>query len=425
MANDQMPQKLPGLLSAFQSSFPQHSYTLIEAIATEANSLAVPVFLVGGSVRDAILGALVRDLDIVVEGHAATLATKVARSLGGQVTSLSQFGTAMLKLSGNRLDVAMARREVYIRPGALPKVEASTIHEDLGRRDFSINSMAIALSGPEAGQLLDPHGGREDLERGLIRVLHPKSFLDDPTRVIRAVRYEQRLKFRLEDKTLSLLREGLESSIFDTVSGTRIRREVQRTFEEDQPHPPLARLGKLGVLGAIYPPLQEGADVAHLSGSSAERIPMALVAALAYPLTALEGMSFSTRLQMPTRWTKIVNDTIALKDETLGAGGIETANLTRWQLYETLQHFSPIAVQVNALLSRSSHVRDALELYLTKLRYVKSALKGSDLISLGVAEGPRVGDILRQLKSARIEGQIRTRRAELKIAKELAEQTKN
>ena len=189
MANDQMPQKLPGLLSAFQSSFPPHSYTLIQAIASEANSLAVPVFLVGGSVRDALLGVAVGDLDIVVEGNAVTLATKVAEALGGQVSSLSQFGTAMLKLSGKRLDLAMARREVYIRPGALPKVEASSIHEDLGRRDFSINAMAIALSGPEAGQLLDQHGGRKDLERGLIRVLHPKSFLDDPTRVLRAVRY--------------------------------------------------------------------------------------------------------------------------------------------------------------------------------------------------------------------------------------------
>ena len=424
MANDQMPQKLPGLLSAFQSSFPPHSYTLIEAIAREANSLGVPVFLVGGSVRDALLGGAAGDLDIVVEGNAATLASKVAGALGGQVSSLSQFGTAILKLSGKRLDLAMARREVYVRPGALPKVEASTIQEDLGRRDFSINAIALALSGPEAGQILDRHGGRRDLERGLIRVLHPNSFLDDSTRVLRAVRYEQRLRFWLEDKTLSLLREGLEKRIFETVSWTRIRRELQLVFEEQLPQPPLVRLGELGVLRAIYPPLQDGKHVTKLAGSAVEKEPMAQLAALAYPLTELEGKSFAQRLQMPSRWTKVVGDTIALKDETLD-GRIGAPGLTRSQLFESLQPLSPVAVQVNALLSGSSRVRDALELHLTKLRHVKPVLRGSDLVSLGVAEGPLVGDILRQLKNARIEGHISTKQDELKMAKELVALTRN
>lgn len=424
-----MPRKLPGLLSTLQSSFPPNSHTLIGAIAKEAASLNMPVFLVGGSVRDALLGAQVKDLDIVVEGNAATLASRVAGSLGGQVVALSQFGTAALKLDGKRLDLATARREVYVRPGALPKVEASTIHEDLGRRDFSINTMAIALSGPEAGQLLDHHEGRRDLEKGLVRVLHPNSFLDDPTRVLRAVRYEQRLRFGLEDQTLSLLREGLERGIFGTVSGTRIRRELQLTFEEPQPHPPLARLGMLGVLRAIYPPLQDGKDLAKLAGSGVGRVPMACLAALSYPLTNREGESFTQRLQMPSRWAKVVRDTIALKVQCAGdttcAGGIGAPGLTRSQLYGTLQRFTPVAVQVNALLSGSSQVKEALELYLTKLRYVKPALRGNDLLSLGVAEGPRVGDILRQLKSAKIEGKITTRQEELTMAKELAALTGN
>jgi tRNA nucleotidyltransferase (CCA-adding enzyme) len=152
-------------------------------------------------VRDLLLGHSPKDLDLVVEGDAAMLASEVARKLSGQALTVSQFGTASVIVEGNRLDIATARKETYARPGALPRVVASTLWEDLGRRDFTVNAMAVALSASSFGMLVDMHGGQADLRARLVRILHLRSFVDDATRILRAIRYEQRLGFRLEDET--------------------------------------------------------------------------------------------------------------------------------------------------------------------------------------------------------------------------------
>ncbi len=394
---------------------------MLEAVAGRASRMSMPLYLVGGSVRDLLLGVPVKDLDLVVEGDATALAVEVSRDLGEDAPITHRFGTATIKPNGQRLDLATARRESYLLPGALPNVSPSTIGEDLGRRDFSVNAMAIALSGCRRGRLLDSHGGEEDLKRSLIRVLHPVSFLDDPTRILRGVRYEQRLGFQLEERTLELLVEAVAGGALDTVSRDRIRRELELMFHEEDPRLPLSRCGDLGILRAVNPPLNDGGSVRALAGHHPSST-LAYLAALSFPLTPPEAEAFIGRLRMPGRWSAVVRDTVAVRHlyDSGTTANVGQSGLAPSRLRDMLDGFSPVAVQVNALLSPSVEARAALELYLTKLRHMKPRLDGKDLIGLGIAEGPCVGEVLRELRDAVINGRVTTREDEIELAKELA-----
>ena len=174
---------------------------LFDALRELSKTHALPVHLVGGPVRDWLMGWDIRDLDFVLEGDAPSLARELAQRVNGQVTVHNRFGTATVELGGDRIDLVTARKEVYPVPGALPAVEPSSLLDDLARRDFTINAMAVPLDGGMA-EVIDPFGGREDLRDGLVRTIHGRSFRDDPTRLFRAVRYEQRLDFALSGETL-------------------------------------------------------------------------------------------------------------------------------------------------------------------------------------------------------------------------------
>ena len=380
------------------------------------------LYLVGGSIRDMLMESPAKDLDLVVEGDAALLASMVSEEIGGDFLSHAQFGTATVHLEGQRFDLATARQETYEHPGALPTVNPSSIHEDLARRDFSVNSMAIALSGPEAGQLLDPHNGVEDLKHRLIRVLHPKSFVDDATRVLRAVRYEQRLDFQLETETQELMVEALEKGMLDTLSGDRIRRELELVLEEEQPPLPLLRCGELGILRAIYPPLEDGPEVKALAGRVIEDVPMTYLAALSYPLTQQEGEAFIHRMPMPSSWVRVVRDTIMVRlkisCDSTDHPSFEDPNLLPSEIYAMFDRFSPTSLEVNGWLSDSPTVRRALNSHLTEWRYVKPILNGDEIVSMGIPEGPLVGQILTELRNARIDGKITTRDDEIRLVEQ-------
>ena len=418
------------LLPAIEDSLPGGAFTLLKTIAETASKIDMPLYLVGGSVRDILLGVPVKDLDVVVEGNAALLASEVSKGLGGDVLNYSQFGTATVKIEGQPFDLATARQETYPQPGALPEVTPDTIREDLGRRDFSINAMAISLSGPKPGSLIDLHGGKRDLQLGGIRTLHPRSFIDDATRTLRAVRYAERLNFKLEEATHVKLLEAVDGGMLDTISGARIRRELGLMFEERQPHIALARCGELGVLRAIYPPIGDGSGVLALAGTRTASTPLAYLAALSYPLAIHEGEAFAHRLHMPSAWAKVVRDTIAVRlrccpststsreQAPMSCPRIGESQFSKVQLRSYLDRFSLASIQINALLSGAPQVRKDLELYLNELRYVNPSLDGRDLISLGIAKGPMVGEILQKLKDARIEGSITTREEEARLVEE-------
>ena len=191
-----------------------------------------------------------------------------------------------MKCEGARLDLAMARKETYARPGALPTVTAGTIEEDLERRDFTINAMALGLVGRHEGRLLDPSGGLTDLTDHVVRILHPVSFEDDATRIFRAIRYEQRLGFRLESETQSRLSDALNDGMLATVSADRLRNELQLILAEDVPVRTLLRAGELGVLHSLYAPLRQAE---WLKAFDEDTEPLTLIAALAFSMSHTEA----------------------------------------------------------------------------------------------------------------------------------------
>ena len=399
-------------LDAVTDRLSEGSFALLKALRRWAAGQAAPVYLVGGPVRDLLLGGPAQDLDFAVVGDAPALARQLAIELEGRAVVHSRFGTATLTAGSARVDLVTARREVYPRPGGLPQVFPGTIYDDLARRDFAVNAMAWPLTGKEPG-LLAPHGGAADLNRRLIRILHPASFSDDPTRLLRAARYEQRLGFCLERDTESRLRAAIDQGCLHTVSGDRLRHELARIFAESKPGPPLLRAAELGILSAIHPAwgnaaglrqwAESGPAIVLETGLSNPAERLTWLAALAYPLSEGEGAGLISRLNMPKSWAAVVRDTLALREQEKA---LAARALPASRLCQMLAGRSPAAVAAVVGLTESAAAGRALRRYLTELRQIVPALRGEDLLAMGVPPGPPVGAVLAQLRAARQDGQV-------------------
>lgn len=368
-----------------------------------------PVYLVGGPVRDALLGRPVKDLDFSVEGDAPALAHRLAADLGGRAVVHPRFGTATVVAGEVRIDLVTARRETYAHPGALPQVIPGDIRDDLARRDFSINALAIPLTG-DSSQALDHWGGAQDLRLGVVRILHNGSFIDDPTRVFRAIRYEQRLGFRVDEQTLGLLNDALEQGLVAALSPDRLRHEIQRILEEDDPRSALVRCLELGVLRAVHPALNDLTRLERLTARSGEvetgiqtEKELVYLAALVSELSQQEGEELINRLNMPEAWRRVVCDSIRLQDM---ADELNDESLPLSRLVHLLDHVSVEAVTALALTSADPPVNQILRRYLTELRFVEPGLDGRDLLQLGVPPGPLVGRILGRLRDEVLDGRV-------------------
>ena len=376
------------------------------------------VYLVGGPVRDVLLGRPVADLDFVVEGDGPRLAREMAAELGGQVVVHARFGTASVALESSRVDVVTARRESYSRPAALPDVTAGSIADDLHRRDFSINALALCLSDGRP-QVLDHHGGIEDMGRGLIHSLHPNSFVDDPTRVFRAVRYQQRLGFNIEEETLCQLQDAVAQGHIDSLTPDRARHELERIFREDQPGLTLQRLAELGVLAAMHSSLAGPQVVAHLtavaapdSGLGDRPDPLAYLSALAYSLSTDQAEALIHRLSMTAHWAQVVRDTVRVRGlESVLAG----PSLSPAALAGLLDGFSAEPMWAISRISDVPMARQRLSDYLSKLRGAAPTLGGSDLLAMGVPQGPLIGRLLQELRDAKLDGRVSTKRQERRL----------
>jgi tRNA nucleotidyltransferase (CCA-adding enzyme) len=343
----------------------------LEAVRQAA---AEPVFVVGGAVRDLLLDRPRADLDLVVVGDAATLAAR----LGGAEVEHERFGTVKVEVEGHEVDIASARTESYPAPGTLPVVApAKSIEEDLGRRDFTINAIAVPLEEP---RLIDPHGGQADLDRGLLRVLHRRSFEDDPTRALRAARYAARFGFELESETEALLR-GADPT---TVSADRRRAELERLAAE-----PTARRGfeLLAEWGAI-----------DLRPDG---------------LKLLEAVD---ELLASPHWAELVPRERALIAAALGPPGDEAVLASMetprpGEGVEAAERRDPVEL----ILARAMGAT-WLDRYLTSWRQVQLEIDGDDLIAAGVEQGPAIGRGLRAARTAKLEGEIRGRDEELATA---------
>ena len=404
-----MARESVDFIRLLEASLSSEKLALLRSAGGIARDEGAPMYLVGGAVRDLLLGRPVEDLDLVVVGDAETMASIVAKQLSGQVVSRSQFSTARVKVDGVSLDLVTARSESYSRPGALPQIAHGTIEEDLARRDFSINAMAVPIHLEAKSGLLDPFNGEEDLRRGLVRVLHDGSFADDATRIMRAIRYEQRLGFRLEERTEALLTANLP--MLDTISGDRLLREVQRWLSEARAPDILLRADELGVMAAIHPPLsRSGESVRSAVERSKGRVEAPVwLGILAYALTTPEGEGLIARLRLPTRWARVARDAIALRERL---PLLSDEDIPPVRLYDSLAHLEPAAVQACALVAAQETARANLTLFLEKLRGLKPKLGGRDLIEMGVPQGPAVGEMLKLLNRARLEGKLSGREEE-------------
>jgi tRNA nucleotidyltransferase (CCA-adding enzyme) len=387
---------------------------LLKRVSEVSAEFPVDLFVAGGTVRDILAGVQPADLDLVSVGGPPDLPMELAELLGGRVAARSQFGTAKVKVGRFVVDLAAARKESYERPGALPDVLPGTIDEDLARRDFSINAMAVSLAAASFGELLDPFDGRRDLKRGVIRVLHAESFADDATRILRAVRYACRLGFRLEAGTAQLLSTHLR--YLDTIGADRIRHELERTFAEAEVGRILQATQDLGVLPAIHSALRIGpAVIESMQATPAgpvDKRNLRLLALLVYPVPAGAMDELVARLNMNTSWARVARDVASLK----GTFQHLTEQVRPSESWLLLRDFDVAAVEGCALAATDPLVRRRLELYLTEVRHVRPLLNGDDLMALGVPEGPRVGKLLEKLLAARLDGLLSTREDEEEYA---------
>ena len=387
---------------------------MLNALRRCALDRAMPLYLVGGPVRDALLGLAVHDLDFVLEGDAPALAREVAAGLGGDLVSHQAFGTASVSLGPDRIDMVTARRETYPHPGALPQVYPGTIWDDLSRRDFSINAMAVRLGAEHEG-LIDPHGGMADLEAGVVRALHPGSFVDDPTRIFRAARYEKRLGFRIETETLLWMKEAVASGGIQRLTPDRVRHEIEHILGERSPGPPLSRLAELGVLSRLAPGFSSLPAVERLTPAKGGATPMLYLAGLAYPLTPAQVEILIGRLNMPNSWARVARDAAALREieEELAGPGISNSRVAHLLLGK-----SEDAIRAAALVSHSPAIAQLLEEFLVRLRLLFPKLDGNDMLALGVPPGPCVGRMLRELADAKLDGLVNTMEDERRFVRE-------
>lgn len=407
------------LASKINSYFPKELLELLQDTSAEANKLGQRVYLVGGIVRDLLIGYPNFDLDLVTEGDAIELANRIARMSEAKLVIHPRFNTAKIKSGDFAIDIATARSETYASHGALPTVTPCPIEKDLFRRDFSINAMAISLTPEHYGELLDPYHGKDDLDAHLIRILHPGSFTDDATRILRAIRYEQRLGFNLEHATAQLLQRDI--SMLNTISGDRIRHELELIFREKYPEHVLKRLGELGALQRINRSLKGNGwltgkfDDARRSGKPGE-LPALYFCLLAYPLDAEQVNQLMKRLNPPAKLTKVVKDTARLK---LRLPRLNNPSLKPSEIYYFLQEYAPLAIKANIIAEDEPMIRQHLELFFSKLRYVKPCLNGGELQRLGIPAGTKLGEILEILHKARLDGEVTTKDDEEKLAQRL------
>ncbi len=376
-----------------------------------------PTFLVGGAVRDLLLGEPVVDLDLVVEGDARWEAQQLASRLNGTAIEHDRFGTATVRAPGLSIDLASARRERYSRPGALPSVEPAPLTEDLVRRDFTINTMAIALSGEQFGRLHDPRGGFWDLRDRLVRVLHTSSFLDDPTRLLRALRYEARLNFTMDPDTEALARQAGSRGAVATVSGSRVRDGLRLLLAEDNFPAALRRMRELDLDHALHPALTVEPDLAASAALAAmETGASRLMAALAALVWGAPDhlLRWLDELNMPAEVRQRVTRAV------LQAPGVTVAlspELSNSALYELL-HGAP--GEVLALALALGAPAEPVLRYIREVSTARLEIDGSDLMAAGVPQSPAVGAALKETLRRKLDGTVSGRDEELRTAVELA-----
>jgi tRNA nucleotidyltransferase (CCA-adding enzyme) len=417
--------------SFLANRLPARIQELLRLAGGVASEIGAKVYAVGGFVRDLMLRHENLDIDLVVEGDGIAFAEVLGQRLSAKVTSHRRFGTAVLTLPDDfRVDVATARTEYYEYPAALPTVEHSSIKMDLYRRDFTINTLAVCLNADRYGELLDFFGGQQDLRDKTLRIIHNLSFVEDPTRILRAARFEVRLGFRLSRHAEQLAVNAVQMGLLEKLAGARLITEVQLILQEPRPFPILERLEELGVLRAIHPRLTLGTDIAQRFQRAGEVLTwygllyqeVSPATWIVYLLTLLgdrpatEARAILRRLNPPARIAaRLARDLArlrALMRQFMHAPHLVPSRVYRWLVD------APVEVSL-ALMGRAERadLRKRIGDFLTMGRRVRPILRGDDLRALGVQPGPIYRDILNSLLYARLDGHVQNRDDELRFVR--------
>ena len=348
-------------------------------------------------------------MDIALVGIGCDGFDEIARRVSGEITKRSQFNTIALRVGGHDFDLIMARAESYPAPGSLPFVRPGTLEEDLARRDFSVNAMAVSLSDENWGDLFDPQGGLADLRSGTLRILHPDSFQDDATRILRAARYASRLSLALSAETRYALSESV--GYIEYISSARVRDELERVFLEPEAAAALGLLGEWRALSAISPALEYEADAWSLYSERTDGLSKRGRIAVGYAIlgagiSVAESTSVAARLMPGARARRALQDSAGL---TARIDGGEFRGAANSAFAEALDALSELGVMGCAIARARSPIGGRLEEYLRVHRPLRTILTGDDIIALGAPQGPEVGRIQRWLRAARQDGLITSR----------------
>ncbi len=397
-----------------------------------ASQLAFEAYVVGGFVRDLFLYRPNEDLDIVVEGDGIAFAKALAVESNARIHTHKKFGTAVVIYpDGFKIDIATARLEYYRSPAALPDVEMSSIKLDLFRRDFTINTLAIHLNPDKFGQLIDFFTAQKDLKDKVIRVLHNLSFVEDPTRAFRAIRFEQRFGFSIGKLTSNLIHNAVRMDFFKRLSGRRVFTEIRLILEEQNPAPAIARMHDYSLLGVIHPSIEPKDElIEQLNAVSSTLawhdllfIEENYLRWAVYFMVLIRGFDLPTsleicqRLELAPRHTHLLClDRIQAQDRLFQLE--HHLPQTAAKLYHRLHGFRTELILYMMAITQRKAVKKAISRYYTQLRTIQTAIGGEDLKALGLKPGPLFREILEKVREAKLNGKVETREDEMRMVRE-------
>ncbi|MGD0878537.1 MAG: hypothetical protein ABSA01_10370 [Anaerolineales bacterium] len=413
----------------FEKSLSAEMLALLRIVAEAATSRQLPLYLVGGFVRDLMLNIPATDFDLVVEGDAIALAKALAAQFGGRVTAHVRFATAQWFRSdsnGLALDFSSTRSETYKHPGALPTVIPGRLQDDLVRRDFTINTLALRLDGDHWGELHDELGGLDDLKVGLVRVLNLHSFRDDPTRLFRAVRYEQRYSFQIAPETFALIPPA--RPLVGSLSAERIRHELDLILDEEKAVAMLKRLAELDLLQPVHPALvwNEYKRKRFINGWRTARVGKIKSIPtpkdrfflnwhfwlLDMPLNGIEGLEQRLHFHAKLQGSLLAASTLFIDLPSL-------IKIKPSQCVKRLEGLPLSAVYAVYLSIPDGEARQNLINYLENWRHIKPKTNGHHLQKLGIPPGPRYQEVLSRLRQAWLDGEVGTEDEEMKLLEKL------
>ncbi|MCM8800433.1 MAG: hypothetical protein NC912_00235 [Candidatus Omnitrophica bacterium] len=420
-------------MKEYLKELPQGIFRLIKLAQDISSTLNYNVYLVGGFVRDLLLRVKNLDLDMVVEKEGIGFAEEFAKRLNARIIRHKRFGTATLVINSDfKVDIATTRKETYRCPASLPQVSLGTLRDDLFRRDFTINAMAIQIGPDNFGRLIDFFGGRDDLKKERIRVLHNLSFIDDPTRILRAIRFEQRYNFKIESKTIKLLKEAVKLGMLKRVSPHRLRDEIILLLKEKEPLKNISRLNKLTGFGFIDPALSLSEDAYKFLKKIKKEIAWfkkeypdlrPIDTWLVYFIGLIDCLTLAKVKRLGIRFAFCRADRIRMisykKQLSKVIKTLSLRRISAWRLFRILQPLSYETILLIKAKSKNKDVNRHIKEFFDTYHGIRVSLDGNDLKNLGLPPGPLYQRIFERILKEKLKGRLKTRQQELLFVKRI------